>query len=141
MRKTITKTDEEYCILQEFWRILQEFYDPESTDEYWDRFIKATKKFERAHPDNLLCEQLILMTMAYIEKKYKKDNTSSYAKLLTTVRYAYKDFIKNADKKDKEILNEVLSANEGVTEQQIITKVRQLHNEESVQQLSMFLGE
>ena len=140
MKKIIKKTDEEFVILQEFWKILQDFYEPEDTDDYWNKLLTATIKFERDHPDNLLCMQLILLILNYLEKKFKKDKTSSYAKLLTTVRWAYKDFIDIADDEDKKILNEVLGSNEGVTEQQIIMKVRQLHNQESVEQLSMFLG-
>ena len=140
MKKIIKKTDEEFTILQEFWKMLQDFYEPEDTDEYWNKFLDSTTKFERSHPNNLLCEQLILMTMNYLEKKFKKDKTSSYAKLLTTVRWAYKDFIEAADAEDKKILNEVLDSNEGMTEQQIIIKARQLHNQNSVEQLSMFLG-
>lgn len=140
MKKTIKKTDEEFAILQEFWKILQDFYEPENTDEYWDKLIAATIKFERNHPDNLLCMQLILMVLNYLEQKSKKDKTSSYAKLLTVVRWAYKDFIKIADEEDKKILNEVLNSNKGITEQQIIMVARQLHNQESVKQLSMFLG-
>lgn len=140
MKKTIKKTDEEFSILQEFWKILQDFYEPEDNDEYWNKLLDTTIKFEREHPDNLLCMQLILLILNYLEKKMKKDKTSSYAKLLTVVRWAYKDFIEVANEEDKKILNEVLSSNEGVTEQQIIMKVRQLHNQESVEQLSMFLG-
>ena len=140
MKKIIKKTDEEFVILQEFWKILQDFYEPENTDEYWDKLLEVTIKFEREHPNNLLCEQLILLILNYLEKKFKKDKTSSYAKLLTIVRWAYKDFIDVADEKDKNILNEVLRSNEGVTEQQIIMKARQLHNQDSVEQLSMFLG-
>lgn len=140
MKKNIKKTDEEFTILQEFWKILQDFYEPESTDEYWNNFLDATTKFERNHHENLLCEQLILMTMNYLEKKYKKDKTSSYAKLLSTVRWAYRDFMNSADEEDKKILDEVLSSNEGMTEQQIIMRARQLHNQDSVEQLSMFLG-
>lgn len=140
MKKMIKKTDEEYAILQEFWKMLQDFFEPESTDEYWDKFLNCTTKFERSHPGNLLCEQLILMTMTYLEKKYKKDKTSSYAKLLTTVRWAYKDFIEHADAEDKKILDEVLNSNEGVTEQKLVMRARELHQQNEIEQLSMFLG-
>ena len=140
MKKAIKKTDEEFAILQEFWKILQDFYEPEDSDEYWNKLLDNTIKFERDHPDNLLCQQLILMTLNYLEQKFKKDRTSSYAKLLRIVRWAYKDFIEVASEEDKQILNDVLASNEGVTEQQIIMKARQLHNQNSVEQLSMFLG-
>ena len=140
MKKVINKTDEEFAILQEFWKILQDFYEPEDTDEYWNKLLDTTIKFERDHPDNLLCMQLILLILNYLEKKLKKDKTSSYAKLLTVVRWAYKDFVEVADEKDKKILDEVLSSNEGATEQKVIMKIRQLHNQEAVEQLSMFLG-
>lgn len=140
MKKVIKKSDEEFAILQEFWRILQDFYEPEDTDEYWNKLLDTTIKFEREHPDNLLCMQLILLILNYLEKKFKNDKTSSYAKLLTIVRWAYKDFIAVANEEDKRILNEVLSSNDDVTEKQIIIKARQLHNQDSVEQLSMFLG-
>ena len=140
MKKVIKKSDEEFAILQEFWRILQDFYEPEDTDEYWNKLLDTTIKFEREHPSNLLCMQLILLILNYLEKKFKNDKTSSYAKLLTIVRWAYKDFIAVANEEDKRILNEVLSSNDDVTEKQIIIKARQLHNQDSVEQLSMFLG-
>lgn len=140
MKKTIKKTDEEFAILQEFWKILQDFYEPEDTDEYWDKLLATTIKFEREHYDNELCRELILLILNYLERKFKKDKTSSYAKLLTIVRWAYKDFIEVADEEDKKILDEVLSSNEGATEQKVIMKIRQLHNQDSVEQLSMFLG-
>lgn len=140
MKKVIKKSDEEFAILQEFWRILQDFYEPEDTDEYWNKLLDTTIKFERDHPDNLLCMQLILLILNYLEKKFKNDKTSSYAKLLTIVRWAYKDFIAVANEEDKRILNKVLSSNDDVTEKQIIIKARQLHNQDSVEQLSMFLG-
>lgn len=140
MKKVIKKSDEEFAILQEFWRILQDFYEPEDTDEYWNKLLDTTIKFERDHPDNLLCMQLILLILNYLEKKFKNDKTSSYAKLLTIVRWAYKDFIAVANEEDKRILNKILSSNDDVTEKQIIIKARQLHNQDSVEQLSMFLG-
>ncbi len=139
MKRVIKKTDEEFAILQEFWKILQNFYEPEDTDEYWSKLLDTTIKFERDHPNNLLCEQLILMILNYLETKFKKDRTSSYAKLLTIVRWAYKDFVAVANEEDKKILNEVLDSNEGATEQKIILKARQLHQQDSMEQLSMFL--
>ena len=143
MKKIIKKTDEDYAVLQGFWILLQEFYEPEDTDEYWDGFLKATIALEHAHENNLLCNELILMTLNYFEKKFKKerkkDKTASYAKLLTSVRFAYKDFVDHADSEDKKILDGVLSSNDGVTEQKIILKARQLYAQESIEQLSMFM--
>lgn len=138
MKKVIKKTDEEFAILQEFWMILQNYYEPEDNDDYWSKLLDTTIKFERSHPDNLLCEQLILMILNYVESKYKKDKTSSYAKLLTIVRWAYKDFLAVADEDDRNILNEILNCNDGSTEQQIILKARKLHQQSSVKQMSMF---
>ena len=132
MQKLFKKEDEEFQIFNEFWRITQEFYEPESSDEYWQKFLDATVQFEKNHKNNPLCEQMILLLMEYLEKKYRKDNPSkynsaAYLRLLTRVRYAYKDFLEKADDKDKKLLDEVLKDNKGLTEERLLEAI--IHHE------------
>lgn len=129
MKKVFKKSDEEFQIFNEFWNITQEYYEPESSDKYWQDFLDVTVKFENNHKDNLLCRQMIVMLMDYLEKKYKKDNPSrytnkaAYIKLLTKVRFAYKDFLDGADEKDREILKKVLDDNKNTEEGKILAAI------------------
>ena len=129
MKKTFTKKDEEFQIFNEFWNITQEFYEPESSDKYWQDFLDATVKFENNHKDNLLCNQMIVMLMDYLEKKYRKNNPSRYAnkaayiKLLAKTRYAYKEFLEGADQEDRELLKKILDDNKDTEEGKLLAAV------------------
>lgn len=120
MRKVFTKDDEEFQIFNEFWHITQEFYEPEASDEYWEKFLKALDDFESRHKDNPLCSKMILMLMSFVEDKYKTDKSAAYARLIKQVGYDYKNFVKKADKKDIKLLDEILKDNKDTTEGQLI---------------------
>lgn len=135
MKKIIKKSDEEFAIFQEFWSMLQNFFEPESTDEYWDDVITKANEFVRVHENNLLCEQLMIMMLTYLENKMKDDKTSSYVKLYKKTRWAYEDFVKNCDEKDRQMLDETLCSDELTTEQSLIRKVRQLHDQEAIEKM------
>ncbi len=120
MKKTFKKNDEEFQIFNEFWHITQEYYEPESSDEYWVSFINTLDDFSNKHPDSLLCHWMVLMLMDLMEDKYKTDKSAAYAKLIKKVNCAYKSFLKTADTKDKELLKDILEANKNSTEKELI---------------------
>lgn len=127
MKKKFTKKDEEFQIFSEFYTLTQEFFIPEFSDGYWEELIKALNSFENRHKGNKLCEQMIILMLNYINDKYKENNASTYLILLKKVRFAYKEFLDKADTEDLEILNELLIANKGTTESELLmTIIRQL---------------
>lgn len=64
------KDSPEFTILNEFWAMLQKFYVPEESDEYWQEFIAEYDDFIRRHPDEL-SRQLLKAMHIYLEKKLK----------------------------------------------------------------------
>lgn len=48
--KKIVKGSEEWQMFQDFWKLAQEIWEPEDTDEYWESVDKKTKVFyEKYH--------------------------------------------------------------------------------------------
>lgn len=48
--KKIVKGSEEWQMFQDFWKLAQEIWEPEDTDEYWEAVDKKTKVFyEKYH--------------------------------------------------------------------------------------------
>jgi len=64
MQKKIGKNEKEFAIMREWWRIYQEFYIPEDTDEYWTKLhntlvdftIKYNSKFAMELCATIYCE-------------------------------------------------------------------------------------
>ena len=45
MRKQLTKNDAEWQMFADYYKIYQDFYIPEETDEYWDNLMRACNDF------------------------------------------------------------------------------------------------
>lgn len=45
MRKQLTKTDLDFQMFSDYYKIYQDFYEPEDTDEYWLGLIRAIDEF------------------------------------------------------------------------------------------------
>lgn len=45
MRKQLTKTDTDFKMFSDFYKIYQDFYYTESNDEYWQRLVNAIETF------------------------------------------------------------------------------------------------
>ena len=74
MRKKLDKTTKEFAMMQEFWKIWQEFFEPEDNEEYWDGLIKATSDFTKKFDRNLTgntASYLMLAVLTDIENRYK----------------------------------------------------------------------
>ena len=71
MRGTkFSKDSVEFKMFNDFWKILQDFYNPDSTDEFWEDFIKAQGEFVEKY-NNLLGRMLSNLLVTYLEKKQK----------------------------------------------------------------------
>ena len=50
MRKQLTKTDVEFKMFSDYYKIYQDFYITESNDEYWQGLVNAIEAFCKEHP-------------------------------------------------------------------------------------------
>lgn len=50
MRKQLTKTDADFKMFTDFYKIYQDFYITESNDEYWQGLVSAIETFCKEHP-------------------------------------------------------------------------------------------
>lgn len=74
MRKKLDKTTKEFAMMQEFWKIWQEFFEPEDNEEYWDSLIKATSDFAKKFDGSLTgntASYLMLAVLTDIENRYE----------------------------------------------------------------------
>ena len=65
-----TKDDPEFKILNEFWALLQRYYIPEQSDEYWEALIADVNKFLEGNPQ-ALARGLSKFLTTYLENKMK----------------------------------------------------------------------
>lgn len=82
MKKKLDKSTKEFQMMQDFWRIWQEYYIPEDNDEYWNCLIKEADDFAKKYNDTLkrsleggTASHLMMAVLTDIEKRFKnKDN-------------------------------------------------------------------
>lgn len=63
-----SKDSVEFKMFTEFWKILQDYYIPENSDEYWEAFVKAQGEFIQKY-DHELCRELSKLLVNYLERK------------------------------------------------------------------------
>lgn len=49
LKKKLDKTTKEFEMFQEYWKIIQDFYIPEETYEYWEEINRTLNEFSRRH--------------------------------------------------------------------------------------------
>ena len=62
----------EFQMFNDFWKLFQEFYYPDRSDEYWDAFIKAMDDFLVKYKKHSLARYLTRLLANYFEEKMKK---------------------------------------------------------------------
>ena len=73
MRKQLTKADAEFQMFSDYYKIYQDFYEPEESDSYWDGLIAAIDEFYNKYKTKLAKE----LAIAYLnsrEELYKLKN-------------------------------------------------------------------
>ena len=73
MRKQLTKTDEEFQMFAEYYKIYQDFYVPEDNDTYWQELVNSADNFCKKYKSELAIDLMI----AYINSRdrvYKLKN-------------------------------------------------------------------
>ena len=49
MKKIFGKGSEEWQMFADYWKLCQELWEPENTDEYWENVIKMTDLFYKKY--------------------------------------------------------------------------------------------
>lgn len=73
MRKQLTKVDEEFQMFADYYKMYQDFYEPEDNDNYWQELIRAVDEFCKKYKTKLAKD----LAIAYInsrEEVYKLKN-------------------------------------------------------------------
>lgn len=70
MRKQLTKTDVEFKMFSDYYKIYQDFYYTESNEEYWQGLVKAIEDFCKEHPTPF-AEALAVAYMNSREQAYR----------------------------------------------------------------------
>lgn len=65
--KGFEKGSPEWYMFKDFWRLAQEFYTPEESDEYWKNFIDAADVFYEKHKNIPLAKELALALASTLE--------------------------------------------------------------------------
>ena len=65
MRKKLSKQDAEWQMFADFYKIYQDFYEPEDSDKYWNGLADATYEFFKKYPAKFARD----MMMAFLESR------------------------------------------------------------------------
>ena len=70
MRKQLTKADAEFQMFTDFYKIYQDFYEPEDKDEYWQELAYAVERFCKKY-NTKFAKDLALAYLNSREELYK----------------------------------------------------------------------
>lgn len=73
MRKQLTKADAEFQMFSDYYKIYQDFYEPEDNDNYWQELIRAVDEFYKKYKTKL-AKDLAIAYMNSREAIYKLKN-------------------------------------------------------------------
>lgn len=70
--KKFEKGSEEFLFFMEFWQMVQKYYIPEDSDEYWDDLLSQAAKLTKKYQGSFYS----LLTMAFIDyvERISKDD-------------------------------------------------------------------
>lgn len=77
--KRFEKGLEEWQMFTEFWKICQQFWEPEDNDEYWEQVIDSTNEFYKKYKANneIFARKIALVFIDTIEEKLKQERKDS----------------------------------------------------------------
>lgn len=73
------KGSREWYMFQEYWKLCQKFWIPETYNKYWDDMVKESKEFGEKYEDVKLSKMLMLALIECLEdisKNEKQTNTN-----------------------------------------------------------------
>ena len=75
MKKRLDKTTIEFQMFADYWKIVQDFYEPEDDESYWSKLIKETNEFYNKYKTDF-AKALIMAFDNEIERKWKENHRS-----------------------------------------------------------------
>lgn len=63
------KGSEEWMMFMDFWKICQEYWQPEKNDTYWESLVKETDKFYDTYKNFPLAKRLAESLVDTLEEK------------------------------------------------------------------------
>lgn len=65
MRKKLTKADAEFQMFSDYYKIYQDFYEPEDNDNYWQGLVRAVDEFYEKYKTKLAKD----LAIAYLDSR------------------------------------------------------------------------
>lgn len=65
------KGSKEFCFFREFWNLVQEYYIPEDTDEYWQSLDDNANELAEKYDDKFFDSLIIAFVTAMSNKLYE----------------------------------------------------------------------
>lgn len=56
--KRIKQGDVEWQMFKDYWILVQQFWEPENNDEYWEQLNKAADEFHFKYPNEILARKI-----------------------------------------------------------------------------------
>lgn len=69
--KRFEKGSCEWVAFNEFWRICQEFWEPEDNEQYWDEFNRQISGFMKRHKDFPMANTLAIGLNDFLDLKFR----------------------------------------------------------------------
>lgn len=71
MRQKFEKGSEMYFMLQDYWKLIQDFWIAEEDDEYWNALVGEVDKFYRKYQTKF-AKALVFALLDKLENDYKE---------------------------------------------------------------------
>ena len=65
MRKKLTKADADFQMFSDYYKIYQDFYEPEDNDNYWQELVRAVDEFYEKYKTKLAKD----LAIAYLDSR------------------------------------------------------------------------
>lgn len=72
--KKFLKGSEEWMMFMDFWKLCQNFWEPEESQEYWEKASESVLSFGRKYESMIFARIIALAFMDYLEAKAKQAN-------------------------------------------------------------------
>lgn len=72
--KKFLKGSEEWMMFMDFWKLCQDFWEPEDNQEYWKNASESVMSFGRKYESMIFARIIALAFMDYLETKAKQMN-------------------------------------------------------------------
>lgn len=72
--KKFLKGSEEWMMFMDFWKLCQDYWEPEESQEYWENASESIMSFGRKYESMIFARIIALALMDYLEAKAKQMN-------------------------------------------------------------------